>query len=377
MNRSRRGWLLYALAWVFPTLAYAQLLAGKQGQGGAAPIAWTALKVIPAALLGVLVWKFSARFPFDERRPFRFAMAQVVAAAAYSGAWLAGVVFVIVGRMYIGADSFFPEEIIRRLPYIVRGFVGWQLLLGVMLYCLIAGFSYILRGERARRAQAEAIAAADALRARAELAALRGQLNPHFFFNTLHSVTALIQRNPNDAVAALQRLGDLFRYVLGASQDGADEARLADEWMFTKNYLALESLRLGDRLRVVDAIDPSTYNCVVPSLTLQPLVENAIAHAASRRAQPTTITIRARRANGQLTIEVADDGPGSTVEAALSGKGVGLRAVRQRILTAYPGIGAVDIDTQPGAGFRVALTVPADDGAAGCEEKIAIQEALA
>jgi two-component system LytT family sensor kinase len=122
-------------------------------------------------------------------------------------------------------------------------------------------------------------------------------------------------------------------------------------------------LRLTDRLRVVENISPDTLDCVIPSLTLQPLVENAVKYAIAPRVEGGTITISSWLEGSSLVLEVSDDGPGVGA-SAVSGSGVGLRAVRQRLETRFPGENTFEIKTTPGAGFRVRLSLPARSGAA-------------
>src|SRR5205823_12795209 len=123
-------------------------------------------------------------------------------------------------------------------------------------YGVIAGVSYLIRVGVLLREREAAAARADALRVRAELAALRGQLNPHFLFNTLHTLTALVRRDPATAEHALEQFGDMLRYVLGVKRSRREDGTLADELQFVRSYVALEQLRYGDRLRVIEEIEP-------------------------------------------------------------------------------------------------------------------------
>src|SRR5207237_9488782 len=119
---------------------------------------------------------------------------------------------------------------------------------------------------------------APASRVTAELAAPSGPLNPLFLFNTSHTLPALVRRDPATAERALERFGDLLRYLLDVNRAAREDVPLADEMTFVRNYLALEQLRLGERLRVRERIDPEALDCMLPSLTLQPLIEHAVKH---------------------------------------------------------------------------------------------------
>ena len=203
-------------------------------------------------------------------------------------------------------------------------------------------------------------AKAEALRAEAELAALRAQLNPHFLFNTLHSLLALVRHDPDHAEEALEQFGDLLRYTLRIQQDTVDEVALAEEWAFVENYLELERLRLGERLRLEAEIEPAALDYQVPVFSIQPLVENAIGHAVAPRAAGGTVRISARVVGEELHVEVADDGPGADLDEVARGNGVGLRIVRQRLQALSRGRARFDVETGNGRGFTVRLAVPRD-----------------
>ena len=316
--------------------------------------------VVPAALWGVVVVRVCRRVPWSPARRARFFARQLGLAASYAVLWVASVslVFTISASVTAGA---------LELHYLQGWALQWTVFSGLLIYGTIASVCYLrdvaqrLRDEHARAERLET------LRARAELEALRAQLQPHFMFNTLHSVMALVRSNPAAAETAIEELAGLLRYVLGtAGPVGApgdsDDVRLEDELAFVETYLALEALRLGDRLRVERRIDPEALDCCVPALTLQPLVENAIKHAVAPRAAGGTLTIVAELspdgADDRLHLEVRDDGPGADPRAVERSAGIGLRLVRQRIATRYRGEATLEVETAPGAGFAVRLRGP-------------------
>jgi len=243
---------------------------------------------------------------------------------------------------------------------VVSGFDGRQFLIGLWVYGIIAGVSYALRATGRLREREAAAARSEALRMHAELDALRGQLNPRFLFNTLHTVSELLHRDTVGAQQALERFSDMLRYVLDAKRLEQEEVSLADELGFVRDYLALQQLRLGERLNVVEQIDLESLDCMIPSLTLMPIVENAIKHAISPRAIGGTITIGAALEDEQLILVIADDGPGAVEEGVRAAQGLGLRVGRQRLETRYPRVGHFTVTTAPGAGFTVTLTLPAN-----------------
>lgn len=345
MSARVRGWLLYASAWVPVAAAYAQLIGRERGVSG-----WPAIysgvdyAMIPA-LLGVAVWGATGRVRWPTRHLVFFFASHLFFATIYTGMWLAFVLASIaVGTGWGQAWA------------ITQIFAGWQLVTGFWTYGIIAGIAYAIRVTKSLREKEAARARAEAARVTAELSALRGQLNPHFLFNTLHTVIALVRRDPHKAEAALEQFGEMLRYVLDLNRTKQEDVQLADEIEFVQNFLELEQLRLGDRLRVVEKISPDTLDCTIPSLTLQPIVENAVKYAIAPRVDGGTITISSYLEGSSLVLEVSDDGPGSS-EKAEGGSGLGLRAVRERLETRYPRESTFEISSA--LGFTVRLSLPA------------------
>ena len=190
----------------------------------------------------------------------------------------------------------------------------------------------------------------------AQLEALRSQLNPHFLFNTLHSIAELVHANPKLAEQIIVRLGELLRRVLQSSTQA--EATLADELDFIRSYVEIEQLRLGERLNVNWDIDPELAQARVPSLVLQPLVENAIQHGIAASAAPGTLTVRAQRDAGRLLLEVHDTGPGMQRKEAGSAHGIGLANTRARLERLYGAHHGFELGNDHGMSVR--LRIPLD-----------------
>jgi uncharacterized membrane protein len=167
----------------------------------------------------------------------------------------------------------------------------------------------------------------------ARLAALRTQLNPHFLFNTLHAVSALVERDPRGVRRMIARLSELLRTTL----DGADEqvVPLGQELTFTHRYLEIMQIRFQGRLAIQSQIEPGVLDALVPNLILQPLVENAIKHGVSKIDEEGRIEIQARRDGERLVLCVRDNGPRVGENGLRSGEGVGLRNTRQRLAELY------------------------------------------
>lgn len=343
-----RGWAIYVAAWVPVALFFAMLMARQRPLSVYQALFEGFGYVVPPAVLGAGVWRLTGVFTWPPRSPWRFILVHAVSAVAMAIVWLLAEVAPIV----VAAGLWPAIEISKT-------FAGFQALDGIFVYGLVAATSYAIRIATSLREQEARTARADALRTQAELSALRGQLNPHFLFNTLHTLTALVRREPSRAENALERFADMLRYVLDVKRSNREDVTLGEEMEFVRNYLSLEQLRLGDRLRIVEHIDPDALECVLPSLTLQPLVENAIKYGIAPRAGGGSLTIAASFDNDALMLEVADDGAGTRAAVVAAATGVGLRAVRQRLETRYPGSADFAVTTAPSEGFVVRMRLPA------------------
>lgn len=353
--RRPRDWLLYAAAWLPFAGAWVGLVWLSRQSAGFALLAGTAM-MGTAALLATWVWHTSARHPWPHRdvaARASFVARHVIQALAFALV-LIGLDAVLGGYFENrSALDFFLGE---------PNWVRWQFLIYSWLYGLVAGVSHAVRAHERLREREVVAARAEALAAEAQLRALRAQLNPHFLFNALHSLAALVRHDKAAAEEALDRLGDLLRYLL--DEGAGDTVALADEWAFVRNYLALETLRLGPRLRVESDLEDEALECMVPSFVLQPLVENAVRHAIAPRPEGGVVAISARLDGARLRICVRDDGPGATREAAEKAPGLGLRALRQRIAARCAGTPGLEIATAPGAGFEATVTLPVYAGGA-------------
>jgi two-component system LytT family sensor kinase len=198
----------------------------------------------------------------------------------------------------------------------------------------------------------------------ARLDALQRQINPHFLFNTLNSITSLVRSQPELAREMIVKLANILRVLL---KDREAFVPLSEELAFTDDYLDIEVVRFGEKLKVVKEIAPETLDVVVPGMLLQPLIENSIKHGLEPRISGGTVTLRSRITDaGMLLIEVEDDGVGMPVERsdALplrgpgSGTGIGMRNVRERMEVQYGALGSVEINSRPGRGTKVTLQMP-------------------
>jgi len=196
----------------------------------------------------------------------------------------------------------------------------------------------------------------------AQLAALRAQVNPHFLFNSLNSIAQLIATDPVKAEACVERLGEIYRYLLHRAH--ADFVPLAEELSVAESYLEIERARFGDALTVEEKIDARARGLLLPSLILQPLVENAVKHGISPKVGGGRVTIEADVDRGDLRLAVTDTGVGVRDEQSIFEHGVGLRNVRDRLLRLYGAAYAPQVVSRPGDGTTVTLRIPVAQGLA-------------
>jgi two-component system LytT family sensor kinase len=190
----------------------------------------------------------------------------------------------------------------------------------------------------------------------AELSALRMELNPHFLFNTLNSVAGLVRRGDGErAVDVLADLGDLLRATLDGSR--RPEVALAEELGLVERYLAIEGVRFADRLEVRFDVEAEAREASVPSMILQPLVENALRHGIAQRTGRGRVEISAARRDGRLHLAVGDSGPGF-VDAAAGRAGIGLRNTASRLRARYGEHADLQVGASPLGGAVVSITVP-------------------
>ncbi|HKA88222.1 MAG TPA: histidine kinase [Haliangiales bacterium] len=346
---------VYVAAATFLGAAYFVTVLVATGGAPGQALRATLMALVPAVALAFVTFRAGRRARWFEGGKARLVTLHAALGIGYSGLWSAVVIALFSGERWLtrgGARFEIRPELI-----------GWYMFSGLLLYASVAGTAFgldtaaRLRDERARSARAET------LRVRAELAALRAQLNPHFLFNTLHTVLGLVRRDPALAEEALQDLGDVLRYSLNV-QSGHDHVALREEMEFVDRYLAIERVRLGERLRVEQDVSSAALACRLPAFTLQPVVENAIRYAVASRAQGGRVRIEAWRddGDGRLRVVVSDDGGGAAPPPS-GGAGRGLALVRQRLEAAF-GPEAELRAERTDVGFVVTVKVPQPAGGA-------------
>ncbi|NUQ23956.1 MAG: histidine kinase [Saprospiraceae bacterium] len=190
-----------------------------------------------------------------------------------------------------------------------------------------------------------------------QLNALRLQLQPHFLFNTLNTISSLMEFDTKGAQKIVSKLGNLLRGVL--DKDKRNFIPLREELAFIKSYLDIEQVRFNDRLELRYNIDEQALDALVPSLILQPLVENAIKHGFAHKTGNGLIEVAAFRQGDQVNLQIRDDGEGSNYDTdQLLSLGIGLKNVQDRLNLLYPQMSRLEIVTSPGKGFEVNITIP-------------------
>lgn len=239
---------------------------------------------------------------------------EIIRLGPWTGAWK-------LGWVESAPPAFWPEYRGLFMHFITASVV-------IFAYTVIAWHA-VTNYREARETRLESAELSASLQ-QAQLQALRSQLNPHFLFNTLHSIAELIHENPRHAEQMLLQLGELLRKSLKTQ---SLEVPLSEEVDFIRSYLAIEQMRLGDRLEVVWRVEASALGARVPSLILQPIVENAVKHGIAAAAQTGRLEISAARVEDELRLEVRDNGPG--VQDDRNGSGIGIGHTRARLLRLY------------------------------------------
>jgi hypothetical protein len=311
-------------------------------------LAWTSwLLFVP------LIWSLGARARIERRswiRPTLFHAAASLVLSAIVCVIAAAEQYLMFRLTGVTGPAGAPFAFAAVVSRIFLFTFEWK----VLLYWGVVGIQHasVLADEAREREIAQARLEGRLVEAR--LDALQRQLHPHFVFNTLNAVAALLHRDPDAAEAMLVGLGDLLRAVFRSHAQ--QEVPLVRELELTQQYLDIQRVRFGAGLRCEQDVPEPLSGALVPALLLQPLVENAIKHGFARRGEGT-IRISARRAGDRLELTVADDGTGADAGAA-GAEGVGLANTRARLEHLYPGRCSLATGAPAGGGFAVTLILP-------------------
>jgi two-component system, LytTR family, sensor kinase len=347
-SRSRlKSWSLYVGVWTLLALFFATqwLFSPDYGANG---MRWKQLLLqsftnwyIWGALTLGIIW-MAKRFPFDRERLGRslliyLALGVTCVTVRISTTWLLSQVTTLYGQTGLR----------ERMLY--------QFHNNLFFFAAIVGAVYAVNYHRKLRERELRAAHLETRLAQAQLQVLRMQLQPHFLFNTLHGISTLMHRDVEAADAMLTQLSELLRIAM--TTEGEQETSLKREMDFLERYVDIQQTRFGERLQVRFDVEPETLDALVPTLLLQPLVENAIRHAIAPRASGGRVEVAARRDNGALRLEVSDDGPGMPVGAAPR-QGLGIANTRARLEQLYGRSHRIDFSRGARGGLLVRLTLP-------------------
>ena len=347
------GWIL--LAFLFSGLRYFSIVQEAPSR----PVEWKNVFLMQAiiytwAILSPLIVFFAKRFRFEQRSWWRVLSAHVAAA----------IVFLLLHRaiysiFYIIVDPARVAENGGFLAMTLRLFIrNW--VVDLPMYCFLLSSIYVVVFYRHFQAEQLKSSELKAALANSQLNALKMQIHPHFLFNTLNSISALMHEDVKAADKMVARLGDFLRTTLENSGD--HEVSLKQEIDFVGRYLEIESVRFQDRLVVKMNIDPETLQARVPNLILQPIVENAIKHGISRQTKVGSLIISSKRHGDRLQIRVEDSGPGLQPSNG-NGKGsktggIGFANTRARLAHLYEENYRFEIKSAVPHGLIVTLEIP-------------------
>jgi two-component system, LytTR family, sensor kinase len=304
------------------------------------------------ALATPLVLWFAARLPIERNNWIRSSLLHLPISVVLS------CVLTAIGRVMIWLNFGYREG--KPLAFeSVTNFVVANFSEGIGIYLLIALTSYALRYYRQYREGQLKTLQLESQLSLAQLQALKMQLHPHFLFNTLHSISALLNKDADAARKMITRLGDFLRLTLENS--GSQEVSLEQEMAFLVCYLEIERIRFQNRLVTRMDVAPETLDAKLPNLILQPIVENAIRHGIAPRSTPGLIEIEAKHQNGRLRIQVRDNGPGLSTHRTsenLFRKGLGLANTKTRLERLYGAAHLLDLNNNPDGGLIVTLELP-------------------
>jgi two-component system LytT family sensor kinase len=304
------------------------------------------------ALATPLVLWASSRLPIERNNWLRSALLHVPISIVL------GVVVTAIGQvlmwLYWDFSAGKPFSWERMARFVIGNFSE-----AMGIYMLIALTSYAFSYYRRFREGQLRTLQLEAQLSQAQLQALKMQLHPHFLFNTLHSISALLNKDPEAARRMITRLGDFLRLTLENS--GSQEVTLQQEMEFLSCYLEIERIRFQDRLRTHIDVAEHTLDAKVPNLLLQPIVENAIRHGIAPRSTPGLIEIEAKQRNGTLRIQVRDNGPGLPAHPTsdnLFKRGLGLVNTETRLERLYGSKHRFDLSNNPDGGLVVTMEIP-------------------
>ena len=343
-----RGLALYLLAWIPLAGILQYLLAFPGGLTWSRALAMVVPLCLIYAFICLSAWYSCRATPLATSSFSLLALTHLLASVFMSLLWLGaakGLAMVLASfERFRGLD----KQIAQDYPLLFGS--------GVLLYLLAVALHYVLLSSEISREAEQREMKARILARDSELKALKAQVNPHFIFNSLHSISALTAIDAAKAREMCIVLADFLRATLGLGEKTV--IPLSEELSLVHSFLSVEKVRLGSRLKLEERIVPESLDCLVPPLLLQPLVENAVSHGIANLTEGGSIHLEiGRNGHGDISILVENDFDPEM--PSRRGTGAGLRNVRQRLDTRYGNRANFDVRTEGGR-FRVALSFPAE-----------------
>lgn len=354
LGRRRWRWSFYAGGWVFVGILFVVPgVAGAVARGSAVPWERIFSDLLNWAIWGLLlppIWWLSRHFPWDRDKLASWIPIHL------AGGLLTSVVFIVLlelkqDLLAAALGSTAPRSGVT--DYLYGGFE-----LFLLPYFAVVAFVHALGTYQRYRGRALHTSRLETQLAQAHLEMLKMQLRPHFLFNTLNAISALMRRDVEAADRMIVLLSDLLRMSL--DQDDRHQVALQSELDFLNRYLAIEQIRFRDRLQVEIDVEPACMSAQVPRLILQPLVENSIRHGIAMRSAAGRIAVRGRRKGRRLQLEVWDDGPGLPAGTVLH-EGIGLANTKARLDQIYGPEHRFELENAASGGLEVHLEIPFEE----------------
>ncbi|MEW6366073.1 MAG: histidine kinase [Acidobacteriota bacterium] len=346
--------LVFGLWTTIALLFTVQAIARRGLQNWPQMLFWNLVDCYIMGAFTPLVWWIARRAHVEARSWRAIVLIHFVGAVFYST--LCVLLYFAVAAtldLFMRLPEYVSSWLAEGLPTVSVMWLPWNFITYGALLSVIYAFEY----QRRLRDRELVASQLQAQLAQAQLQVLKMQLQPHFLFNTLNAISALVHSNPDAAERMIARLADLLRLTLDSS--GRQEVALRDELQFLETYLDIQKMRFQDRLSVRFDIHPDTLDSPVPSLILQPIVENAVRHGIAPRAAGGHIEVRSAKRDGVLEVEVSDNGCGLGAKGARGvEEGVGLANTRARLKQLYGDAHKLELLSPSSGGTLVRLEIP-------------------
>ena len=354
-NRIPRVWkraFLYLSLWYFINFSVSAILQWRL-ETPFTFVLWNALYLFEALCISIPLIMLYSNFLFQFKLYLQV-VGHILGAMVY---------FLIMGSL-----SFYLEDYVEGYIYFenwkghILGLLRWNGLQFQNQYIIIAAVFYLIRYFQSQQKKEYEKGELAVKNREMQLSLLKSQINPHFLFNTLNSINTLVGSNKEEARKVITQLSDIFRYALDSHGD--NQVKLIHELDFIDNYIKIQQVRFGSRLKYVKEIDPACLGIKIPPMILQPLVENSVKYGVGPKDEGGTITVVVKRFSYMIYFEVKDDGLGSKAKKVMDGSssGVGIKNTDQRLRNSFgPGHGLRIKSNEWGYSVSFFIPVAADE----------------